>query len=137
MMAGSSRSGSTSRKAISGSGASRKANPARRWPTSEPEGFIHYVERREFAKAEKGSAPLPFDTPEFHSLFFHYHPKDRYEVAQAMGLYLSGIDRILGRCPDLKKTPLFREDVAAMLIGSGVDVREAHPVGFDVVRGGV
>jgi hypothetical protein len=103
----------------------------------EPEGFIHYVERREFNKAEKGSAPLPFDTPEFHSIFFHYHPKDRYEVAQAMGLYLSGIDRILGRCPDLRKTPLFREDAAAMLIGSGVDVKEAHPVGFDVARGGV
>jgi len=137
MMAASSRSGSTSREGYLKKRGIKESKPGEAMAHAEPKGFIHYAERREFAKPEKGSAPLPFDAPEFHSVFFHYHPRDRYEVALVMGLYLSGIDRILGRCPDLRKTPLFREDVAAMLIGSGVDVREAHPVGFDVARGGV
>jgi hypothetical protein len=103
---------------------------------AEPRGFINFVERRELSCVEEGTIPSPFANKDFRFMLDHYKPNDPYEMALVVGLYLSGIDRVLGFYPDLKRTPMFREDVAAMLIGAGVDVKEAHSIGFDVSRGG-
>jgi hypothetical protein len=103
---------------------------------AEPIGYIGYIEKTELSYSSNETVPSMFANKDFSLLLSHYKPKDNYEVMRVIGLYLSNIDRCLGYYPNLNKTPVFREDVAAMLIAEGIDPKEAHFIGFDVSRCG-